>query len=130
ENCFKNNPEAAKEWFKRQKVLLYESEVEQVIENIRASTANERDKDTLINYYQNNIDRMDYKKYRSIGCGIIGSGSIESDLRTVIQKRMKLSGQHWSKTGAQNMLRLRVIAMNRQWHKVIEILKYPTCRAA
>jgi hypothetical protein len=66
---------------------------------------------------------MDYRKYRSIGCGIIGSGSIESAHRTVIQKRMKLSGQHWSKPGSQNMLRLRVIAMNRQWHKVIEILK-------
>jgi hypothetical protein len=73
---------------------------------------------------------MDYKRYRSIGCGIIGSGSIESAHRTVIQKQMKLSGQHWSKTGSQNMLRLRVIAMNRQWHKVIEILKNPTCRAA
>jgi hypothetical protein len=130
ENCFKNNPEAAKEWFKTQKELLYESEVEQVIQNIRATTASERDKATLINYYQNNIERMDYKKYRSMGCGIIGSGSIESAHRTVIQKRMKLSGQHWSKPGSQNMLRLRVIAMNRQWHKVIEILKKPPCRAA
>ncbi|MEO8764779.1 MAG: hypothetical protein ABI416_10850 [Ginsengibacter sp.] len=38
-------------------------------------------------------------------CGIIGSGAIESAHRTVIQKRMKLSGQRWSKCGAQNILK-------------------------
>ena len=73
---------------------------------------------------------MDYKKYRSIGAGIIGSGSIESAHRTVIQKRMKLSGQHWTKLGATNMLRLRVISMNNQWHKVINAIKYVHSRAA
>jgi hypothetical protein len=58
-----------------------------------------------------------------MGCGIIGSGAIESAHRTVIQKRMKLSGQRWSRQGAKNMLRLRVLAMNKQWAKVIDILK-------
>jgi len=58
-------------------------------------------------------------------CGIIGSGAIESAHRTVIQKRMKLSGQRWSITGAENMLRLRVISMNKQWAKVVDLLKKP-----
>lgn len=130
ENCFRKDSEAGKEWFKTQKELLYESSVEKVIENISATEGKQADKDNLINYYRNNKDRMDYKKYRSMGCGIIGSGSIESAHRTVIQKRMKLSGQHWSKTGSQNMLRLRVIAMNKQWHKIIDVLKNPDKRAA
>jgi hypothetical protein len=47
------------------------------------------------------------------------------DHRTVIQKRMKLSGQHRSGTSSKNMLRLRVISMNKQWHKVIEHIKNP-----
>ena len=101
-----------------------------VIENINATSSQTANKDKLINYYQNNKDRMDYKKYRSLGCGIIGSGSIESAHRTVIQKRMKLSGQHWSKTGAKNMLRLRVISMNKQWHKVIDLLKKQSINVA
>jgi hypothetical protein len=110
-------------WFKEQKDLLYDSQVKQVIENIRSTESSKSEKEKLVNYYQSNISRMDYRKYRTIGCGIIGSGSIESAHRTVIQKRMKLSGQHWSKTGSKNMLRLRVIAMNNQWHKVIDCVK-------
>ena len=66
---------------------------------------------------------MKYKQYRNIGCGITGSGAIESAHRTVIQKRMKLSGQRWSTKGAKNMLRLRIISMNRQWAKVTDFLK-------
>jgi hypothetical protein len=73
---------------------------------------------------------MRYAQYRKIGCGIIGSGAIESAHRTVIQKRMKLSGQRWSTDGVKNMLRLRIISMNRQWVKVIDFLKMPTIRAA
>jgi transposase-like protein len=55
---------------------------------------------------------------------------IESAHRTVIQQRMKLSGQHGSRDCANNMLRLRVIAMNKQWHKVINQLRLPANRAA
>jgi hypothetical protein len=67
---------------------------------------------------------MNYPQYQKMGCGIIGSGAIESAHRTVIQKRMKLSGQRWSKQGAQNMLNLRVVKKNNQWGKIVEISKY------
>lgn len=130
ENCFKINAEYREKWFKEQKTLLYESQVEEVIKNVRETDASKSDKDRLTGYYLSNIERMDYKKYRSIGAGIIGSGSIESAHRTVIQKRMKLSGQHWTKQGATNMLRLRVISMNNQWCKVINAIKYVHGRAA
>ncbi|GHV52463.1 hypothetical protein FACS1894181_15570 [Bacteroidia bacterium] len=123
ESCFKDDKKSGEIRFKKQKGLLYESEVGQVIANIADTRAKEAGKERLTNYYQNNKDRMDYKTYRSIGCGIAESGSIESAHRTVIQKRMKLSGRHWSRTSMQNMLRLRVIAMNKQWHKVIDVLK-------
>lgn len=66
---------------------------------------------------------MDYKRYQQIGCGIIGSGAIEAAHRTVVQKRMKQSGQRWSMEGAQNMLNLRVTRKNLQWPKIIELTK-------
>lgn len=78
---------------------------------------------SLINYYTGNAYRMDYKTYKTIGAGIIGSGTIESAHRTVVQKRMKQSGQRWSNAGAQNMLNLRVLQMNRQCDKVVMIIK-------
>ena len=112
-------------WCERQKDLLLDSQVQTVIDNISSTNAKESDKKKITTYYRNNKERMKYKQYRSIGCGIIGSGAIESAHRTVIQKRMKLSGQRWSTKGAKNMLRLRVIAMNKQWAKVVDLLKMP-----
>ncbi|MFM8834377.1 MAG: hypothetical protein ACKOEV_12225 [Cytophagales bacterium] len=76
----------------------------------------------VLDYYHANQTRMDYKKYLAMGAGIIGSGAIESAQRTVVQKRLKLSGQRWSKKGAQNMLNLRVTAMNNQWSKLIKLV--------
>jgi len=111
------------EWCDCQKALLLASDVETVLTNIGSTRAKEEDKHKLINYYTNNKKRMRYKQFRNIGCGIIGSGAIESAHRTVIQKRMKLSGQRWSTKGVENMLRLRVIAMNKRWSKVIDFLK-------
>jgi len=77
----------------------------------------------IVDYYTANQNRMDYKRYLTIGCGIIGSGAIESAHRTVVQKRLKLSGQRWTKTGAQNMLQLRVTKMNNQWNKVVKLVQ-------
>jgi hypothetical protein len=129
ESSFKDL-ELREKWFREQKELLYDSQVEQVIENIRLTVSSKAEKEKLVNNCQSNIDRMDYRKYRTIGCGIIGSGSIESAHRTVIQKRMKLSGQHRSKTGSKNKLRLRVFSMNKEWHKVIDRIKNPSLAVA
>lgn len=112
---------AEQKWTSKQKDLLLNSEVSEVIKNIKAIAPQNEEADKLVDYYQNNIERMDYQKYQRIGCGIIGSGAIESAHRTVVQKRMKLSGQRWSKKGAQHLLNLRVINKNQQWSKVVEL---------
>ena len=120
-----------KKWCERQKDLLLASEVETVLTNILSIHAKEEATKKITNYYQNNKEQMRYKQYKNIGCGIIGSGAIESAHRTVIQRRMKLSGQRWSTKGARNMLRLRVISMNKQWAKVIDCLKsHPLAKCA
>jgi len=124
ENVF-NDSSQKKQWCERQKELLLDSDVETVIDNINSTSAKENVMKKIINYYQNNKERMKYKQYKTIGCGIIGSGAIESAHRTVIQKRMKQAGQRWSTKGATNMLRLRIISMNKQWAKVIDVLKMP-----
>ncbi len=115
--------EAGKKWTQRQKELLLNSNVKQVIKNIKKLAPENEVAENLISYYQTNSHRMDYKKYQQIGCGIVGSGAIESAHRTVVQKRMKQSGQRWSSTGAQNMLNLRVTYMNEKWSNVIDLVK-------
>jgi Uncharacterised protein family (UPF0236) len=115
--------QSGKEWGKAQEKLMLESSISDVIKNIQGLGPVNKEAQKLMDYYTHNIKRMDYKRYRQIGCGIIGSGAIESAHRTVVQKRMKLSGQRWSKSGAQNMLNLRVTDMNEKWDRVIELVK-------
>jgi hypothetical protein len=122
-NSFFKDKEVEQKWATQQKELLLKSQVIEVLKNIKAIAPKNKEADKLIAYYEGNKDRMDYQKYQQMGCGIIGSGAIESAHRTVIQKRMKLSGQRWSKQGAQNMLNLRVINKNHQWGKIVEISK-------
>jgi hypothetical protein len=117
------NKEQLKKWTDEQKQLLLQSKVNEVIGNIEKEGLGSREANLLINYYSSNAYRMDYSYYKQIGAGLIGSGAIESAHRTVVQKRMKQSGQRWSYQGAQNMLNLRVIKMNGQWEKIIQLVK-------
>jgi hypothetical protein len=118
-----------KRWTERQKELLLQSKVAIVIKNIK-KLSDSKEALQLIDYYEANRHRMNYHTYKQIGAGIIGSGAIESAHRTVVQKRMKLSGQRWSADGAQNMLNLRVTNMNGKWGKIIALTKYDFKKAA
>ncbi len=115
-------------WTDKQKELLLESKVTTVIKNIKRQNKESKEGLLLINYYTNNAYRMNYKWYKNVVAGLIGSGAIDpiaigSAHRTVVQKRMKQSGQRWSNKGAQNMLNLRVLSMNKQWDKVVALIK-------
>jgi len=38
---------------------------------------------------------------------------------------MKLSGQRWAHSGAQNVLNLRVASMSDKWHLVVNLIRRP-----
>jgi hypothetical protein len=113
-------------WIKLQEELLFEDQVEKVIANIKSFIELTGDalnyQQKIITYYENNKTRMLYGTYRKKGL-LIGSGPIESAHRNVIQKRLKLSGQRWSKTGAQKIANLRVAHKSNDWKKVIEMIQ-------
>jgi len=121
-------------WVEKQSDLLYESNVEKVISTLKKLKGLSKNQDDgrvqLLNYYISNKNRMDYKRYRSIGAGIIGSGAIEAAHRSLVQKRMKLSGQRWKKKGAQNMLAIRVARLSDQWDKVVKLIAIEPAKAA
>ena len=129
-----NDRALSKTWVKDQELLLQDSQACKVIENIKTlpagNTSIENNRNNLIDYLTGNLDRMDYKRYRKLGAGIIGSGAIESAHKTVVQERLKLSGQRWNKTGAQNVLNLRVAHKSGSWYKVIDLIKNPYKPAA
>ena len=119
------------QWTQQQRTLLLESKATEVITNItNLGKGKNPSAAKLVAYFQSNLHRMNYKEYQQIGCGLIGSGAIESAHRTVIQKRMKQSGQRWSIKGARHMLNLRVVKKNQQWDKIIALTKTQIKKAA
>ncbi len=62
----------------------------------------------FLDYLESNRNRLNYREFLKRGWPI-GSGSIESSHKTVLQKRMKLSGMMWSKKNAQRMATLRAL---------------------
>lgn len=71
-------------------------------------------------YLFRNRRRMDYAAYRQAGYPI-GSGTIESACKTVVQARMKLAGMRWSRSGAMAMLTLRTLSLSNRWHELAAI---------
>jgi hypothetical protein len=69
---------------------------------------------TLIRYYTNNAQRMQYDRYLRLGYGI-GSGSVESSHKQVVHARMRQAGMRWSEAGARRLLALRLLLLNREW---------------
>ena len=110
--------------------LLLNGEVQKIINELSSVLVKSEQAEKLIDYYESNKTRMDYPLYKKLGAGIIGSGAIESAHRTVVQKRMKQSGQRWSRKGAQNMLYLRVTKKNNQWSRIVELTKKEFYNAA
>jgi len=65
---------------------------------------NEEDINQLLGYLENHKHQMNYQYYRQQGW-MIGSGAIESAHRTLLQVRMKRSGQRWANDGCDNVIK-------------------------
>jgi hypothetical protein len=97
--------------------------VARYIETIpRKTTKQNEEYSCLKTYIKNNNSKMNYPDYIKRNF-IIGSGAIESAHRTVLQKRMKQSGQRWSKNGLTNMIKLRTASMSGYWHEIQNIIR-------
>lgn len=78
----------------------------------------------MINYFDRNRIRMDYKKYRGMGFSI-GSGAIESANKNVIQRRLKVPGARWNYQNADAMAHLRAEYCNGRFDEICGIQNNP-----
>jgi len=112
----KAHPELKKlhrQWTK----LLLKDGVEKIIDQARAQSQGQSTEAAVLkalNYFEHNIQRMQYGTFRKKGY-FIGSGVVEAGCKTVIGARCKQSGMFWSEAGAENILALRCIERSRQW---------------
>jgi Uncharacterised protein family (UPF0236) len=127
EAYYGQDTEAKNTWIEQQEKLLLLEDASVVIKNISSLPKTgkrdlERKRKELLNYYQSNLKRMNYKTYKQMGL-LIGSGPIEAAHRNVIQQRMKRSGQRWTKEGLQQIANLRVASKSNQWDSVVNMMK-------
>ncbi|MFB5619496.1 MAG: hypothetical protein ACE5RE_07890 [Candidatus Nitrosomaritimum aestuariumsis] len=118
---FTKDEEKRKKWLDQQKALLLENGVFQVVQKVKSiksrSEESKNAKQTLIRYYEEHEDRMQYKTYLDKGL-TIGSGAIEAAHKNVLQQRLKLSGQRWSIKGAQHIANLRCNEKSNNWKAI------------
>jgi len=67
-----------------------------------------------VNYLQKRRELMDYPTYQQQGWPI-GSGSVESSHKLVMQARLKGPGMHWRPEHVNPMLALRLALLNGRW---------------
>lgn len=119
------NQKQSKHWLDEQYDLLLESRLAELkvsIGQLPATTAHlKQEREKVLGYLDQNEFRMDYKAYLKQGLRI-GSGAVEAAHRTLVQARMKRSGQRWSDKGAQNMLNLRVAYKSGKAHLITQII--------
>jgi hypothetical protein len=64
--------------------------------------------DQVLNYFRNNVHRMDYPAYLRRGWHI-ASGAVESACKTVVNQRLSLGGMRWGEEGSDAVAHLRAL---------------------
>lgn len=113
-------------WVKQQCLLLLQSRLETVIDNlqelIKQNEAKPSKKETIqkvINYLENHKHMMNYSTYLARGFPI-STGAVESACGHFVQCRMERNGMRWSLKGAQNLLNIRAANKNHDWDKYMK----------
>ena len=112
-----------KAWLAAQQEALLADQSQQVEANVLAlSQLSLAERSSVVGYLMSNRERMRYKTYQQQGL-LIGSGPIQAAHKSVLQVRMKRSGQRWANAGCDNMVRLRVAHQSGKFSLVTELLK-------
>jgi uncharacterized protein YaiE (UPF0345 family) len=108
------------------KKMLIEQGIAPVIKGIEQTEVTlktvEEERRKVLNYLNTNAYRMNYPEYIKQNL-CIGSGAIEASHRTVVQQRMKRSGQRWTEKRVQNMLNLKVANLSGKWDNIVDLIR-------
>ncbi len=103
-------------WITKHRKLLKEGKVEKVIEAIREICRGCKSKGIRkeMNYFIRNQNRMNYAMMKDL-LFPLGSGSMESSIRRVVNLRMKGAGIFWERENVDAMLLLRSFYKAGRW---------------
>jgi hypothetical protein len=114
----------AKHWATQRTDELWRGEVHKVIEAIETLCdllpAQAEALRTEAGYFRNNAHRMQYQEFREESYPI-GSGTVESGCKRLVETRMRGAGMRWANSGAQNMLALRTEYLSDRWDEAWQL---------
>jgi hypothetical protein len=102
--------------------MLKQGQALQVVQEMRRRADVVGDRDSAIreiNYFKNNLSRMDYDCYQAQGFPI-GSGLVEGSCKFVVGKRFKGSGMRWKRQDNIRVLRVRLEKLNKNLHRYFQ----------
>lgn len=99
-----------KAWASRLEKKLDAGQVETVVKSMRSVVATSTALAGLIEnealFFERNAERMRYARFRAQKL-FVGSGVVEAGCKTVIGRRLKMSGMFWTVRGANSIIALR-----------------------
>ena len=110
-------PQQQQHWFKRMRTCLKQGDVSTILTALHTLDArNDKDKVicAAIRYFQTHQARMQYEQFRSEGFPL-GSGSIESGVRRIVNLRLKGASLFWHPENAEAILYLRCQIKSGRW---------------
>lgn len=122
-HCFyeEKSPEARRFVTERLKMLLTGQVgrliggLKQMVSKRKLSKGREYRLNKVIGYLERNRKHMRYNVCLERGYPI-GSGVIEGACRNLINDRLELTGMRWVLQGAESVIRLRAVFINKDWH--------------
>jgi len=126
--AFPVTTEESRRWLANRLGELDCGEVEKLLaaaRRLRLSDPQMEEIDKALGYFQTNLLRMRYARFREMGL-FVGSGAVEAGCRAVVAQRMKLSGMRWSVRGAAAIISLRCQEASDRWEEIWQWLPYQT----
>lgn len=113
------------QWTEAQLTALWQSRTHEVIAVLEPLAADCTAAREALGYFTTNQSRMDYARYRSLGLQV-GSGTIESACKHVIQARLKQAGMRWSVRNARTLGKLRARLKSDRWNETLALRPKPS----
>ena len=104
---------AAAAWLRTRAHALKHDGPAPVLAALRALPAGDK-RDAALSYLEPRLAQLQYPTFRAAGYPI-GSGSVESANKVVVQARLKGSGMHWAPASVDPMLALRTVVCADRW---------------
>jgi hypothetical protein len=113
------------QWFNKQRHALKLGKAKTVLRGVRALEKKAQGRGrgkklktirASVSYLEKRREMIKYDEFQSLGYPI-GSGSVESANKLVVESRMKQAGMRWARQNIDPMLGLRNIACNDRWEE-------------